>query len=132
MRNFWSLLCSRCAISVFVFSWPEKITTCIIESSTESTPVDVRYLVLYSLGQKKSQHASSSHPSTESTPVEHSRDQKLRNFRLPYLTKSIIIREYLNLGKLSRIHFQESKKVERNCDRCPKFKYSRMMMLFVK
>ena len=31
---------------------------------------------------------------------KHSSDQKLRDFRPPYLTKSIIIREYLNLGKL--------------------------------
>ena len=30
----------------------------------------------------------------------HSSDQKLRDFRPPYLTKSIIIREYLNLGKI--------------------------------
>jgi hypothetical protein len=33
---------------------------------------------------------------------EHSSEQKLRNFRPPYLTKNIIIREYLNLGKLSQ------------------------------
>jgi len=35
----------------------------------------------------------------------HSSDQKLRDFRPPYLTKSIIIREYLNLGKISRFYF---------------------------
>ena len=34
--------------------------------------------------------------------VDHSSDQKLRDFRPPYLTKNIIIREYLNLGKISR------------------------------
>jgi len=35
---------------------------------------------------------------------QHSSDQKLRDFRPPYLTKNIIIREYLNLGKISRFH----------------------------
>ena len=35
---------------------------------------------------------------------DHSSDQKLRDFRPPYLTKNIIIREYLNLGKISRFH----------------------------
>jgi len=35
----------------------------------------------------------------------HSSEQKLRDFRSPYLTKSILIREYLNLGKLSQFIF---------------------------
>ena len=36
----------------------------------------------------------------------HSSDQKLRDFRLPYLKKSIIIHEHLNLGKISRFIFR--------------------------
>jgi hypothetical protein len=36
----------------------------------------------------------------------HSSDQKLRDFRPRYLTKSIIIREYLNLGEISPILFE--------------------------
>ena len=36
------------------------------------------------------------------TSTEHSSDQKLRDYRPSYLTKSIIIREYLNLGKISQ------------------------------
>jgi hypothetical protein len=39
---------TRCAISVFVISWPESHN----HTTTESMPVDVRYLFLYSLGLK--------------------------------------------------------------------------------
>ncbi len=48
----------------------------------------------------------------------HSSDQKLRNFRPPYLTKNIIIREYLNLGNLSQFllnHFDSEKLFLINC-----------------
>ena len=66
----------------------------------------------------KSQHASSHIDRFASwcaiSAFVHSSDQKLRDFRPPYLTKSIIIREYLNLGKISRFYFpnrNDSKKL---------------------
>jgi hypothetical protein len=57
---------SRHAISAFVFSWPEKHNL-HHRTSTESTLVDVRYLLLYSLGQEN--HNMHHRTSTESTPV---------------------------------------------------------------
>jgi len=46
----------------------------------------------------------------------HSSDQKLRNFRPRYLTKSIIIREYLKLGRISPIAFESFSRGKHHVD----------------
>ncbi len=63
----------RCAIAVFVLSWPENHNM-HHRTSTESTPVDVRYLFLYSLGQKITTFTIAHRPSRHPCGKQHFRE----------------------------------------------------------